>query len=176
MIIQLTGLSGSGKTTVSQLTRTLLEEKGIKLIVIDGDVYRAGLCSDLGFSRADRIENIRRLGIAANEQSKNCDVVVIAAINPFEESRNALVKQFGAKTVWLNCDLSILLARDHKGLYHRAMLPDNHPERISDFSGISQEYEIPLNADLIINTGELSAKEASALLAGFIISQHGRTE
>src|SRR5688572_29725952 len=109
MIIQLTGLSGSGKTTVSQLTRKLLEKKGIKVIIIDGDVYRASLCSDLGFSCKDRIENIRRLGIAGHEQSKNCDVVIIAAINPFEESRNALVEQYGAKTVWLDCDLSILI-------------------------------------------------------------------
>jgi adenylylsulfate kinase len=173
MIIQLTGLSGSGKTTVSHLTRTLLEEKGIKVAVIDGDVYRSELCRDLGFSRADRIENIRRLGLAGFEQLKHYNVVIIAAINPFEESRNALIELYGAKTVWLNCDLSILIARDHKGLYHRAMLPEDHPQRISDFTGISQEYETPRHADLIINTGESSAHEASALVAGFITSQPG---
>ena len=171
MIIQLTGLSGSGKTSVSQLTRTLLEEKGMKVAVIDGDVYRATLCSDLGFSRADRLENIRRLGIEGKKQLKNCDVVIIAAINPFEESRKALVEQYGARTVWLKCDLSICIARDPKGLYQRASLPDDHPQKIFDFSGISQEYEIPLHADLTINTVELTAAEASSVLAGFIISQ-----
>ena len=171
MIIQLTGLPGSGKSTLSKHAMNFLSDKDVRVTVIDGDVYRSELCRDLGFSREDRLENIRRLGAAGYEKLHHCDVVIIAAINPFEASRKELVEKYLAKTVWLDCDLTTLMKRDPKGLYRRAMLPEGHPQKLNDFTGISQEYEIPCHPDLIINTARLSETEAAALLVSFIISQ-----
>ena len=84
LIIQLTGLSGSGKTTLSDYVKQKLENEGLRIEIIDGDTCRKTLCSDLGFSKEDRCENIRRLGHVAYSFTGSRDVAIIAAINPFE--------------------------------------------------------------------------------------------
>src|SRR5688572_24134009 len=99
MIIQLTGLSGAGKSTLAEGVKSLLEKQSLKIEIIDGDVYRKTLCKDLGFSKEDRIENIRRLGKAAWSFKEQADIIMIAAINPFEAIRNELKEKYGAKTV-----------------------------------------------------------------------------
>src|SRR4051812_47337537 len=152
LIIQLTGLSGSGKTTLSQYVKQMLGDKNLSVEIIDGDTYRKTLCADLGFSRADRCENIRRLGQAAFAFTGNRDVAIIAAINPFEEARNELKEKYGVKTVWINCAIDVLIERDTKGLYKRALLPENHPDKLNNLTGANDDYDLPLACDLIINT------------------------
>ena len=167
-MIQLTGLSGAGKTTLAEKVKQLLEAKELKTEIIDGDVYRKTICKDLGFSKDDRCENIRRLGKAAHSFTGMTDVVIIAAINPFEEIRKELKEKYSAKTVWIKCDLPVLLARDTKGLYKRAALPDDHPEKIFNLTGVNDVYEEPLSADLVIDTGNETIERSSQKLYDFV--------
>ena len=168
LLIQMTGLSGTGKTTLSQKAQTLLENQGLKVEIIDGDVYRKTLCKDLGFSKKDRYENIRRLGSLAYQYVNEGTIAIVAAINPYEEIRKELKENYGAKTVWIKCDLDILIKRDTKGLYKKAQLPDGHPEKILNLTGVNDTYEIPVSPDLTIDTGIESADQSADRLYQFI--------
>ena len=174
LLIQLSGLSGSGKTTISYNTRRELENRGFKAEVIDGDVYRNGLCRDLGFSRADRIENIRRLGFVGDLLAGHGIVAILSAINPYEEAREALRQSSGrVRTVWIECDLETLRSRDTKGLYRRAFLPDSDPEKLTNLTGVNDPYEIPANPDLVIRTAIESEAESSDRLLQYILKEIG---
>lgn len=169
LIIQLTGLPGSGKSTLAEKVKPLVEAQSLATAIIDGDAYRKTLCKDLGFSKEDRSENIRRLGKAAFEMSGIVDVAIIAAINPFESIRSELKDTYGAKTVWLKCDLEILKQRDPKGLYKRALLNDDHPEKIFNLTGVDDPYEIPSSPELIIDTGLEVVDDSVRQLFDFIV-------
>ena len=170
IFIQLTGLSGAGKTTLSFKVKTELEKRGYKTEVIDGDDYRQTLCKDLGFSKADRIENIRRLGFVGKVLSRNGVVVILSAINPYEEIRREIKENSPqVKTVWIDCDLETLQKRDTKGLYERAFLPDGHPDKINNLTGVNDPFEIPPNADLTIKTADETTDESTAKLLNFIL-------
>lgn len=160
-IFQFTGLSGAGKTTLALRVAELLKQNNTAIEIIDGDVYRKTICKDLGFSKEDRQENIRRLGAAAHSFSRQNIIVLIAAINPFEDVRQELQTQYGAKTIWIQCSLDTLTQRDTKGLYKRALLPDAHPDKLFHFTGISDLYEEPINPGIIIQTDK-EPIEASA--------------
>ncbi len=153
LLIQLTGLSGSGKSTIANGTRTRLLEKGLPVEVIDGDIYRNKLYPELGFSREERCENIRRLAWLANRFVSHGVITLLAAINPFEEVRRE-IKANGphVKTVWIRCDLETLMKRDTKQLYRRAFLPEGHPDKILNLTGVNDPFEIPEKADLIVDT------------------------
>ena len=172
ILIQLTGLSGSGKSTISAGVNKMLVNDGYRVEVIDGDVYRKKLCRDLGFSKKDRNENIRRLGFVANLLARNEVIVIVAAINPYEEIRQE-ISDYGShvKTVWINCDLDTLIKRDSKELYKKALLPDGHPDKINNLTGINDPFEIPGNTDLIINTDVETEKESIQKLYDFIIRE-----
>lgn len=170
LIIQLTGLSGAGKTTISNYVKQKLAELAIKIEIIDGDVYRKTLCADLGFSPQDRCENIRRLAKAALSFCDTCDAAIIAAINPFEEVREELRTSYGIKTVWINCDVDVLIERDTKGLYKRALLPADHPDKLHNLTGINDNYDRPLNSDLIINTHLEDTEVSGDKLCRFILA------
>ena len=169
MIIQLTGLSGAGKTTIANAVKKKLEPVKISVEVIDGDLYRKTLCKDLGFSKGDRIENIRRLGAIAFEFSQKNQVVILAAINPYIQARNELKEKFKAITVYVECSLPTLIKRDTKGLYKRALLPVNHPDKIQGLSGITDPYDVPLNAELILKTDDETIDESVEKLYQYII-------
>lgn len=172
LLIQLTGLSGSGKTTIANGVKKLLEKKKYRVEIIDGDIYRKKLCPDLGFSKEDRNENIRRLGFVANLLATNDVITILAVINPYEESRRQL-KEYGAhvNTVWINCPIETLIERDTKQLYKKAMLPDDHPEKIKNLTGINDPYEIPEKADLVINTHMESQDKSVDTLLDFILKR-----
>lgn len=170
LLIQLTGLSGSGKTTIANGVKRLLQQKNYKVEVIDGDIYRKRLCPDLGFSKEDRNENIRRLGFVANLLAANGIITILAAINPYEDIRREL-KQYGphVSTVWIDCEIETLIKRDTKQLYKKAMLPDDHPEKIRNLSGINDPYEVPQEADFIIHTHLESEGKSVDALFNFIL-------
>lgn len=172
LMIQLTGLSGSGKTTIANGVRKLLEQKDYQVEVIDGDIYRKILCPDLGFSKEDRNENIRRLGSVANLLAIHGVIAILATINPYEEIRREL-RNYGlhVNTVWINCDIETLVKRDTKELYKKALLPDNHPGKIRNLSGINDPYELPQNANLVIQTNLKSEKESIETLYSFILNK-----
>ena len=170
LFIQLTGLSGSGKSTIANGVKKLLESNGFRVEVIDGDIYRKKLCPDLGFSKVDRHENIRRLGFVSNRFAVNGVISILAAINPYEEIRKEL-SDFGphVKTVWIDCDLDILIKRDTKQLYKKAMLPDDHPDKIINLSGINDPYEPPESPGLIINTSLENEETSIKILFDYIM-------
>ena len=100
---------------------------------------------------------------------------MMAAINPYESVRQELKSQYDfVHTVWVDCDLETLIQRDTKGLYRRAMLPDDHPEKITNLTGIDDPFEQPQNPDLIIDTHKTSEEDSSRILLDYILSQISR--
>lgn len=164
--IQFTGLSGVGKTTLGTLVRDELVASGYSVTVLDGDVLRKTHSADLGFSKADRLEHLRRVAHLANES--DADVVLIAVINPYEEGRAYFREISGAALVWLTCELEVLRSRDTKGLYERAFLPENHPNRLANLTGVNDPYERPTDADLVIDTGNYTVEEAVGKLLEYL--------
>lgn len=171
MIIQFCGLSGSGKTTLANKVKQMLDEQGIMCEVIDGDIYRKKLCPDLGFSKADRNENIRRLAFVAGTLSRHGITAIICAINPYHEIRREITAAYpNVKTVYINCSLDVLLQRDAKQLYYKALLPDGHPDKINNLTGVNDPFEVPGNPDLVINTDTEGEQASAERLLQFIIN------
>jgi len=176
MIIQFCGLSGSGKTTLANAVKTQLIEHKIPVEVIDGDEYRKVLCADLGFSKEDRNQNIRRLAFVAGKLSQYNIVTIICAINPYEAIRQEIVSIYKqVKTVHIDCDLPTLFIRDTKGLYTKASLPDDHPEKIHNLTGVNDPFEMPVSADLTIRTDMESVQESTQKLLELILSNYKRS-
>jgi len=170
LAIQMSGMSGAGKTTLAHNVADRLRGNGYLVEVIDGDEYRAGICSDLGFSKKDRDANIHRLGFVSKVLCRNNVVSIIAAINPYSETRDKLTSfVHGIKTVYVKCDLETLKKRDTKGLYHRALLPDGDPNKVHNFTGISDPFEPPESPDLLIETNVELLDESVKKLENFIM-------
>ncbi|WP_443937129.1 adenylyl-sulfate kinase [Pedobacter sp. MW01-1-1] len=168
LILQFTGLSGAGKTTISIAVQAELQAEGKRVLLLDGDEYRKTLCRDLGFSKTDRIENVRRLGNLAWELQNLYDLIIIAAINPYEQGRIQLKNQFDAKLVYIECSLEQLKNRDPKGLYKKAALPQNDKNKIHNLTGVNDVFEEPTFASLILNTSKTSIVKSVSLLKQFI--------
>ena len=148
-VLWLTGLSGSGKSTIAN------ELVAHGYFNIDGDVLRSGLCSDLGFDEQSRKENIRRAAQLAKMISTKSPVVV-SLISPYNNERQNAKEIIGNefKEIYINCPIDICKVRDPKGLYEKVELG-----LIKNFTGIDSPYEVPTNPDLILNTNELSVTE-----------------
>lgn len=174
IFVQMTGMSGAGKSTMTFKAASVLKEMGYNVEVIDGDEYRMGLCSDLGFSKQDRNTNIRRLSFVGKVLSRNDVICIMSAINPYDDVRKE-VKEDNTlcKTVFVKCDLNTLIERDPKGLYRRALLPESDPEHIPNFTGVSDPFEDPDDADLTIETGLESVDTSVSTLVNFIIENTG---
>jgi adenylylsulfate kinase len=170
LLIQFTGLSGSGKTTLAENVRHLLIENNYKVEIIDGDVYRKTICKDLGFSKEDRCENVRRLFNVGRNFVEENTIVLMSVINPYEDIRNELRDHEFVRTVFLDCSVDNLIERDPKGLYKKALLPDGNQDKIKNFTGISDVFEIPKKADLILKTDSESVVLSTHKLYEFIIS------
>jgi adenylylsulfate kinase len=170
MIIQFCGMSGSGKTTLAEHVKQLLLEKNIPVEIIDGDEYRKVLCADLGFSKEHRNQNIRRLAFVASKLSQYRIVAIICAINPYEEIRQEITARYkGVKTVFIDCNLDTLIQRDTKGLYKKAMLPEGHPDKISNLTGVNDPFEAPGTPDLVIHSDMETIEGSAEKLAEFIV-------
>lgn len=170
LILMFTGLSGAGKSTLAKALQQKLEQENYRTVVIDGDQYRNTLNKDLGFSEADRRENIRRLMIVAGEKKQEGFISIIAAINPFEDQRRQLSQDTGALVIYIKCALDILMERDTKGLYKRAMLPDEHPDKLRNLTGVNDRYDVPAYADMIIDTAGESVEIATDRLYNFVLA------
>ncbi len=150
-VLWFTGLSGSGKSTLAHAVEDRLHKMGVSTFVLDGDNVRHGLCSDLGFSDTDRVENIRRIGELAKLLSEAGVITLTAFISPFREDRNTarkLMPHGDFLEIYCQCPLEICEQRDVKGLYKKARAGD-----IPFFTGIDSPYEIPDRAELVVNTG-----------------------
>ncbi len=157
----LTGLSGAGKSTVADALVAQLEAEGRAVTVLDGDAVRTHLSSELSFSREHRDLNIRRIGWVAGEIVKHGGTVVVAAIAPYEAAREqarALVEAHGRFVlVHLSTPLEVCEQRDVKGLYARARAGE-----IRDFTGVSDPYEPPARAEVVIDTSVVPLPESVA--------------
>lgn len=152
--IWLTGLSASGKSTLANALDVALYERGVKTLLLDGDIVRHGLSKDLGMSKADRAENIRRIGELAKVCVDAGLVVICALISPYRNDRLKVRKLFTSDQffeVYVSTSLGVCESRDPKGLYEKARLGV-----IPNFTGISDPYEKPLNAEVVLDTSLLS--------------------
>ena len=157
-VIWLTGLSGSGKSTIANELAIKLQEKGKLSYILDGDNVRMGLNKDLGFSDDDRKENIRRIAEVAKLLSDAGIIVITAFISPFREERENAKDIIGRDNfleVYVKADLSVCEERDPKGLYKKARAGE-----IPMFTGIDSPYEEPTNPDIITRTDKQDIKES----------------
>ena len=156
-LVWLTGFSGSGKTTLALRLEHYLFHRGYKAFLLDGDNVRNGLSKDLGFTEEDRKENLRRIGEVSKLMLDAGLIVICAFISPYKSERQAIREIAGENRfieVYVNCPLNVCEERDIKGLYAKA-----RKGIISDFTGISAPYEIPLNPDIELKTNEESIEK-----------------
>ena len=159
-VVWFTGLSGSGKSTLAHGLDAVLRGRGLKVEVLDGDVVRTHLSKGLGFSKEDRDTNIRRIGFVCKLLARNSVVAIAAAISPYREIRDEVRRDVGDFVeVYMKCPLQVLLERDVKGLYAKALQGE-----IPNFTGVSDPYEEPLNAEVVLESDRQSPEESLAAL------------
>lgn len=169
-VVWFTGLSGSGKSTVSRRVEQLLLERGVTAYGLDGDNLRFGLNQDLGFSADDRAENIRRVGCVAQLFMDSGCVALTAFISPYRADRaaaRALVGEGRFVEVFVDTPLEVCESRDPKGLYKKARSGE-----IGDFTGISAPYEAPESPEIRLQTSGRSVDESAAEVVSWL-ADHG---
>jgi adenylylsulfate kinase len=163
--VWLTGLSGAGKSTVAGLVHHELQRLGFRSEVLDADIVRASLTRDLGFTRRDREENIRRIGFVARLLSQHGVIVIVAAITPYRSMREELRRQDPRFIeTYIDAPLMVCELRDPKGLYKKARSGE-----IRHFTGIDDPYEAPLRPDLHCCTAQESINESVAKTIDFVL-------
>lgn len=166
-VVWLTGLSGSGKSTIANQVERMLFQQGYNVSILDGDTLRTGLNHDLDFSKEGREENLRRTGEVASLFAETGQIVLASFISPHHKGRES-VKSIVGDNFYLahvDADIDDCISRDPKGLYKKAMFGG-----IENFTGVGQEYEKPEKADITINTSGNSIAECTMQLVTFIKS------
>ena len=166
IVLWFTGLSGSGKSTMSHALEERLFNEGCRTFVLDGDNVRHGLNSNLGFSHKDRTENIRRIGEVSKLMLEAGFIVMTAFISPYREDRIAvrnLIPNGDFIEIYCKASLETCEARDVKGLYKRARAGE-----IKNYTGIDSPYEVPENADLIIDTDQETIEDSVSIILSFL--------
>ncbi|MDC3343084.1 sulfate adenylyltransferase subunit CysN [Pseudomonadales bacterium] len=168
-VVWLTGLSGAGKSTIASAAEQLLHDQGLRTYILDGDNVRHGLSKDLGFTVADRVENIRRIAEVAKLMVDAGIIVLTAFISPFRAERDMAKSLFTPEDfleIFVDTPLAIAEARDPKGLYKKARRGE-----LPNFTGIDSDYEPPLQPDLRLNTGDRSVEDCAKALAEVIMTR-----
>ena len=160
-----TGLSGAGKSTISELVSTELLNRGSKLEILDGDIVRENLSKGLGFSKEDRDTNVRRIAFVADLLSRNGTPVITAAISPYKEIRQEARDMMGDRfiEVYIEASVDACAERDVKGLYAKAFSGE-----IKEFTGVSDPYEAPENPEIALKTEEQEPAESAAALITYL--------
>lgn len=154
-VLWFTGLSGSGKTTTARRLAELLRGRGGPVELLDGDELRETICKGLGFSREDRLENIKRIAYVSRLLSRNGVTVLVSAITPYREMRDYLRRHVpGFVEIYVDCPLQECERRDVKGLYAKARRGE-----LKQFTGISDPYEVPDHPDIAIRTDRTSVED-----------------
>jgi adenylyl-sulfate kinase len=158
-----TGLSGSGKTTLAHLVHEKLRDRGIMNVeILDGDVVRTNLSKGLGFSKEDRDTNIRRIGFVCDLLTRNGVPNIAAAISPYRNIRDENRAKIGNFVeIYVKCPVEVCAERDVKGLYKKAFAGE-----ILEFTGVSDPYEEPLNAEIVVETDKEPPEESVAKIIG----------
>lgn len=169
-VLWFTGLSGSGKTTTARHVETILREQGYAVELLDGDELRATICKGLGFSREDRLENIKRIAYIAKLLSRNGVIVLVSAITPYEEMRDYARREVpGYVEIYVKCPLETCEHRDVKGLYAKARRGE-----LLRFTGISDPYEEPLQPDITLCTASSSVEHNCKDVVDWVNARHER--
>ncbi len=169
-VVWLTGLSGSGKSTVAHGAEYRLVKRGVLAYVLDGDDMRTGLNADLGFTPEDRNENVRRVGEVAALFADAGVITIAALISPYRRERDRVRGRIGEGRfleVYLDAPIEICERRDPKGLYRKA-----REGTIRDFTGISAPYEPPERPDLVLRTGEMDADACADEVVSLLLSRN----
>jgi adenylylsulfate kinase len=164
-----TGLSGAGKSTLSCAVADALQMRGRRVERLDGDEFRKRLSRGLGFSKEDRDENIRRIGFVARLLSRNGAVAIAAAISPYREIRDEVRREHDAPfvEVFVDCPLDVLVKRDPKGLYAKAL-----QGQIANFSGVSDPYEPPLSPEITVRTDRETVEASRDAILRWLDGRH----
>jgi len=166
-ILWFTGLSGSGKSTLADYLTPILRERGTKVEVLDGDVVRTNLSKGLGFSKEDRDTNIRRIGFVAGLLSRNGVCAITAAISPYTAIRDEIRGQTANFIeVYVEAPLAVVEERDTKGLYKKARAGE-----IKNFTGVSDPYEAPEKAEVVVHTGDESIEASAEKILGYLVER-----
>ena len=153
-----TGLPCSGKSAVADLAAKTLKERGYRVERLDGDIVRQSLTRDLGFSKADRDENIRRVTFVSKLLTRNGVFVLTSFISPYREIRDQARREIGNFIeVYTKCSLDACMQRDVKGMYQKAIKGE-----IKEFTGISDPYEEPLKPEILLETDRETLEESAA--------------
>jgi adenylylsulfate kinase len=163
-----TGLSGSGKTTITTHLVKELRRRGSKLEVLDGDIVRENLSKGLGFSKEDRDTNIRRIAFVADLLSRNGVGVITAAISPYREIRREARAMMGDRfiEVYVEASVEACAERDVKGLYEKAFKGE-----IKEFTGVSDPYEPPETPEIVVDTEHETVEESAAKVLAYVESR-----
>ncbi len=165
-VLWFTGLSGSGKSTIANLVEKALFADGRHTYILDGDNVRHGLNRDLGFTDADRVENIRRVAEAARLFVDAGLIVLVSFISPFRSERRMAREMLDSGEfveIFVDTPIEICMQRDPKGLYQKAVAGE-----IQNFTGISSPYEDPENAEITVKTEGISAADAAAEIVAYL--------
>lgn len=166
MVIWLMGLSGAGKSTIATGLEAKLNENGFFTFALDGDLIRSGISSDLTFTESDRLENVRRV-VEISKMLVHKDIITICSlITPLQKQRELCREMLNGHyfEVFVDCPISICENRDVKGLYKKA-----RNNEISNFTGINAGFELPLNANLVLNSYKTSPQQCVDLVFSAII-------
>ena len=170
-VLWFTGLSGSGKTTVSQLVVRELHRRGVRIEVLDGDIVRTNLSKGLGFSKEDRDTNILRVGFVANLLARNGLAACCACISPYAAVRDTVRRQVegdGGRfiEIYMDTPLDECIRRDVKGLYKKAMAGE-----LKGFTGVDDPYEVPARAEIVIHTCQEEPHASARQIVAYLESQ-----
>ncbi|MGQ9801772.1 MAG: adenylyl-sulfate kinase [Candidatus Saccharicenans sp.] len=159
-----TGLPCSGKSAVADRVAEILRSHNLKVERLDGDVVRKSLCRDLGFSKKDRDENIRRVAFVAKLLTRNGVAVLTSFISPYREIRDEARREIGEFIeVYVKCPIEVCMSRDVKGMYQKAIRGE-----IKEFTGISDPYEEPLNPELVLETDRETLEESARKVIDYL--------
>ena len=165
-VLWFTGLSGAGKSTLAHAVEQALHARGVRTFALDGDNVRHGLNADLGFSEAERTENLRRIGEVCKLFVEAGVVVLAAFISPLRRDRErvrSLLPHGDFAEVYVKCPLAVCERRDPKGIYKRARAGE-----IANFTGISAPYEEPVNPELTVETANMGLEDEVASVLRFL--------
>lgn len=165
-VLWFAGLSASGKSTIAMATQRELFKRGIQITVLDGDNVRHGLNAGLGFSEADRNENLRRVAEASKLFAETGLIVLTSFISPFKKNRDAarkIIEPMNFFSIYINVSIDTAEERDPKGLYKKARAGE-----IKDFTGIDSPFEAPHHADLVIENGSQSVEQGVEQIIAFL--------
>ncbi|RPF50701.1 adenylyl-sulfate kinase [Aquisalibacillus elongatus] len=166
-VLWLTGLSGSGKSTIANRVEEILHSRGVLTYLLDGDNVRLGLNKDLGFSAKDRQENIRRIGEVSRLFVDSGLIVLTSFISPYEEDRQSVRRIFNDGEfieIYIRCDLAVCEQRDPKGLYQKARNGE-----IKNFTGIDAPYQPPITPEITVDTAKLTVEECANKIIEYLV-------